>query len=91
MVEKELSEADMELFIRLMHPIPEEQDGSCPRIEWMGEDLGHCPGVGEWKCQLQEFRYGDLLYGGGDECKDYKPCNSSNHQSCPHYLKSVRK
>ena len=69
----------------LLHPVTQGQDSSCPDIEWMGEDLGQCPGVGEWKCMNQEDKYGDLLCGGGSENLDYKPCNCANHDECPVY------
>ena len=69
----------------LLHHPKQSQDTNCPDIEWMGEDLTHCSGVGEWKCKLQDDSYGDLLYGGGSENKDYKPCNCSDHNNCSIY------
>ena len=71
----------------MIHPVPDHQDLTCQHIEWMGEDLAHCPGVGEWKCLLQKVTYGDLLYGGCNENTDYEPCNHHNHEECPIYLK----
>lgn len=68
------------------HPPRENQDASCPHIEWMGEDLVHCPEIGEWKCMLQVYTYGDLLHGGGSENTDYRPCNHPNHERCSLYL-----
>ncbi|MBU3913302.1 MAG: hypothetical protein KKB21_03070 [Nanoarchaeota archaeon] len=94
MAEKELEElTDRQVkgWLRVIHPIPISQDGTCLHIEWMGEDLVHCPGVGEWKCKLQENNYGDLLYGGGSENLDYKPCNHPNHGDCQVYLAEMRK
>jgi len=65
---------------------PQVHDRACPFIEWMGEDLAQCPGVGEWKCKIQEYHYGDLLAGGGSENTDYQPCRCSNHNACKFYL-----
>ena len=70
--------------MKLLHPIPKNQDGNCPKIEWMG--LGHGSGVGEWKCLLQTETYGDLSRGGGSENLDYLPCNNSDYNKCPIYL-----
>ena len=75
---------------KLLHSVGQNQDGTCPKIEWMGEDLTHCPGIGEWKCKLQEERYGDLLYGGGNENLDYKPCNCLDHTKCVVYNREKR-
>lgn len=69
-----------------IHPTRGNQDASCPHIEWMGEDLGHCPGIGEWKCMLQSYQYGDLLHGGGSENTDYRSCNHPDHNKCSVYL-----
>ncbi len=91
MVEKEMSDIELKGLLKLLHPIPPNQDGTCPHIKWMGEDLVHCPGVGEWKCKIQEDRYGDLLYGGGYENLDYKPCSNPNHKRCSFYLDNSRK
>ena len=69
----------------ILHPVGPNQDINCPKIEWMGEDLTHCPGIGEWKCNLQSERYGDVSNGGGYENIDYKPCNCSNYEKCEFY------
>ena len=74
------------LLRRSIHHTKEDQDASCPHIQWMGEDLVHCPGVGEWKCMLQDYQYGDLLYGGGSENTDYRSCNHPDHNRCSVYL-----
>ncbi|MBU0470297.1 MAG: hypothetical protein KKA62_03585 [Nanoarchaeota archaeon] len=71
----------------LLHPARNNQDLNCPEIQWMGTDLIHCPGIGEWKCKLKTEIYGDLLCGGGYENLDYKPCNCSNYQICKVYNK----
>jgi hypothetical protein len=76
-------------ILRMCYPVPPTQDSSCPSIEWMG--LGHGSGIGEWKCKLQDYKYGDLLYGGGSENKDYKPCNCPDHNKCPVYLEQDKK
>ena len=68
---------------RLLHPTS-NQDIHCPHIKWMGEDLVHCPGIGEWKCLLQRFEYGDQ-YGVAHNI-DYKACNSPSHKSCQYFL-----
>ncbi len=80
-----------EEFLRAIHPVPAHQDSRCPFIEWMGEDLTHCLGVGEWKCKLQEYKYGDLLYGGWDENTDYRACNCSEHRACYIYFSHQQK
>jgi hypothetical protein len=88
MDEPERSDEEMRGLIERLHPIPKNQDGNCPHIVWMGEDLTQCPGIGEWKCMLQDDSYGDLLCGGGKENLDYKPCNHSNHNECHFYIKN---
>lgn len=74
------------LFTIVNHPSRENQDTTCPDIQWMGEDLVHCPGIGEWKCMLRDYQYGDLLYGGGSENTDYRSCDHPNHNKCSVYL-----
>ena len=74
---------------KLLHPNP-NVDLNCPVIEWMGEDLTQCPGVGEWKCKLQDYKYGDLLHGGGNENTDYYACDCKNHNSCPIYQNHIK-
>ena len=59
-------------------------DLSCPFTEWMGEDLVHCPGFGEWKCNLQEYRYAGDQYGL--DSKDYRACKVIDHSVCHIYL-----
>ncbi len=51
----------------LLHPnsLNSEQDIKCPKIIWQG--LGHGSGIGEWDCFLKTAKYGDLLYGDGQE------------------------
>jgi hypothetical protein len=67
---------------RLFHPVPEHQDAACPEIKWMGEDLGHCPGIGEHKCLLQGYHHGEY-----DQNQDYHACNNSDHNACAFYLR----
>ena len=78
----------LDAILRAMHPVPSGQDGGCPKIEWQG--LGHGSGIGGYKCLLQEDKYGDISHGGGSENLDYLPCNNSDHETCPVYLKSLR-
>jgi len=84
MDEGELGDEEIKNIFKKLHPVPPHQDGSCTHIEWMG--FGHGSGIGEWKCKLQEERYGDLLHGGGSENLDYKPCDASNYETCTVYL-----
>ena len=72
---------DLVDYITKSHHPTKGQDTDCPKIEWMGEDLNHCPGIGEWKCKLQE----DI--DPWDHTKDYKKCNCSDYKKCPVYLK----
>ena len=64
-------------------------DLSCPYHTWMGEDLNHCPGIGEWKCKLQEYWYASDQYGL--DSKDYRNCNIKNHKDCKLYINSMTK
>ena len=59
---------------------PGNADLFCPYIEWMGEDLGHCPGVGEWKCKLQRYEYASDQYGV--DSVDYRACAWADHTTC---------
>jgi len=68
---------DTNRILRIFHPIPKTQDGDCPHIRWMGEDLIHCPGIGEYKCMLQNYTHGEY-----DQNLDYQACNNTNHQKC---------
>jgi len=77
---------DSDAILRLLYPMPANQDSRCLHIEWMG--WGHGSGMGEWKCVLQDYTHGDLLYGGGSENTDHKPCNCSDHNSCDVYKKA---
>jgi len=61
----------------------EHNDLNCPHHVWMGEDLTHCSGVGEWKCKLQEYYYASDQYGL--DSKDYKQCSFKNHSECELY------
>ena len=79
---------DIDKLMRLLHPVSSDQDSSCSKLEWIG--LGHGSGVGEWKCRLQPYQYGDLLYGGGSENVDYKLCNCSDFHKCEFYNKEVK-
>jgi hypothetical protein len=72
--------------MRLFHTIPPEQDETCPHINWMYEDAIHLPGIGEWKCRLQEYHHGE--YG---QNLDYKPCNHQDHKTCPVFLANQQK
>ena len=83
MPEQHLDDKVLGDFLQVFHPVPKTQDGTCPHIEWMGEDLTHCPGVGEYKCKLQKESIGDQY---GISGFDYKPCNASDHKVCPLYL-----
>ncbi len=67
------------------------QDLNCPRGKRMWDDLAHGGGPSEWKCLLQDYRYGDLSHGGGSECLDYHPCNNSDHRTCRLYLERLDK
>lgn len=82
-------EARDRYLLQILHPVPETQDKNCPAIEWMGYDLVHVPGIGEWKCRLQEYQWGDLLYGSGSENTDYRACNNKDHNTCPYFLKKL--
>jgi hypothetical protein len=64
---------------------PHSADLSCPHSEWMGEDLAHCPGIGEWKCKLQEYWYASDQYG--IDSMDYRACNIKEHNQCEVYNK----
>ena len=76
-----------EFRLNVVHHARDNQDPNCPHIQWRGEDLVHCPGVGELKCMLQKETWGDLLYGGGSENTDYLDCNHPEHGKCSVYLK----
>ena len=73
-------------ILKTWYPVQPGQDANCPHLEWMG--MGHGSGIGEWKCLLQDYAYGDLLYGRGSENTDYKPCNCSDHNKCDVYKKA---
>ncbi len=83
-----LARENLDDLAKLVHPIPSTQDGTCPHIQWMGEDLVHCPGEGEYKCQLQKYEYGE--YGSGGNF-DYHPCNATDHTTCPFYISTQKK
>ena len=68
----------------LLHPTEANQDATCPKIEWMGYDLVHCPRIGEWKCKLQKIDVGGDQYGYSPQI-DYNPCNSPDHGACELY------
>jgi len=74
----------------LLHPAGKNQDVTCPQIEWMGEDLVHCPGIGEWKCKLQQHDCGGDQYGYSPQI-DYRPCNYKDHKMCSLYENSLKK
>jgi hypothetical protein len=84
-IKMEQKEISLDDFLRLLYPVPKNQDGKCPFIDWIG--LGHGSGIGEWKCRLQSYQYGDIQHGPGTENTDYNPCDCSNHKICPYYLK----
>lgn len=88
MVEKRLDDKVLGGFLQLVHPVPNEQDGSCPSIEWIGDDLVHCPGIGEYKCREQKFE--DPGEYGGISI-DYRKCNASDHTTCPFYINLQQK
>ena len=79
----------IDMLMRSLHQVSSEQDSSCSELEWGG--LGHGSDVGEWKCKLQSYKYGDLLYGGNSENIDYKVCDCSDHNQCEFYKKEVKK
>jgi hypothetical protein len=87
-MDDESKDRNLEAYIRLFffQPVPEHQDGDCPHIEWMGEDLNHCPGVGEYKCRIRTYRYGEY-----DQNMDYCPCVSDNYKTCWAYLERKKK
>jgi hypothetical protein len=64
---------DINYLNLLTHRLGHNQDGRCKYIEWMGEDLNHCPGIGEWKCKLRGYRYASDQYG--IDSYDYLECN----------------
>jgi hypothetical protein len=68
---------------------PHGADLSCEHAEWIGDDLIHCPGIGEWKCRLQEYWYASDQYG--IDSKDYRACNSKDHTNCEEYASEVKK
>ncbi len=88
MAEATIDDKVLDNFLQTIHPVLETQDANCPYIKWLGEDLNHCPGVGEYKCMEQKYEYGEYGYGGNF---DYQPCNSPNHATCPVYLKTQQK
>lgn len=75
---------------KLLHPAEKNQDINCPHIEWMGEDLVHCPGVGEWKCKLRSYDCGGDQYGYSPQI-DYRSCNCKDHEACSFYQNSLKK
>ena len=68
----------------LFHPVKKTQDGRCEYISWMGEDLIHCPGIGEWKCLLRKYSFISDQYGM--KSGDFLECNCRNHLNCKYYL-----
>ncbi|MCA9478269.1 MAG: hypothetical protein KC535_03930 [Nanoarchaeota archaeon] len=72
----------LEQLTRVLHPVPKHQDGRCPFIKWMGEDLMHCPGIGEYKCRISTYNYGEY-----NQNQDYNPCISNKHEECERYVK----
>ncbi|MBI2662063.1 hypothetical protein HYX11_01245 [Candidatus Woesearchaeota archaeon] len=83
MVEEGLDDKVLGCFLRLAYPVPITQDANCPQIEWMGEDLVHCPGVGEYKCKAQRFE--DLGEYGGISI-DYMVCKVRDHTTYQFYI-----
>ena len=71
---------DIDFALRLLHPA-KGQDTDCPNIAWMGYDLCHCPGYGDWKCESQKVI--DKWRG----TTGYNACNCSDYKKCPVYLK----
>jgi len=73
----------------LIHGIdnPRNADLSCPHNEWMGEDLNHCLGIGEWKCILQKYGYASDQYG--IDSIDYRACNIKNFSECDFYKNNL--
>ena len=73
----------------LLHPDSQkkEQDINCPKILWQG--LGHGSGIGNWCCVLNSQKYGDVLYGGGQENSEILPCDYSDFQNCPRLEKYI--
>lgn len=69
----------------LLHGLdnPNNASISCPYAEWMGDDLVHVPGVGEWKCKLQKYYYASDQYG--IDSSDYGPCMIKDHTACNLY------
>jgi hypothetical protein len=77
---------DIAYLNRLVHKLKKNQDGRCEYIEWMGYDLNHCPGIGEWKCKLSGH-FEPAEYGGREF--DYNECNCRDFNMCERYLKST--
>ncbi|MGV8086477.1 MAG: hypothetical protein ACP5N1_02510 [Candidatus Woesearchaeota archaeon] len=65
-----------------------KSDIFCEYAKWMGEDLNHCPGIGEWKCNLQKYYYASDQYGY--DSMDYKACNNNDHTQCKIYLNTIK-
>jgi len=84
--DKEMKDGDLEILLKAIHPVPKTQDGNCPHISWMGYDLGQCPGIGDWKCMIQQVACGEF-----GECVDYNNCSNPSHGSCPVYLNKGKK
>ena len=63
MDEKNTDSVEERIIEILLHDNPKKADLSCEHAQWMGEDLNHCPGVGEWKCMLQKYGYASDQYG----------------------------
>ena len=84
----DLDDVLLDMVQKAVHPVPPAQDGGCPHIKWLGEDLVHCPGIGEWKCMQQQYEYGEYGYGGNF---DYRECNAANHNTCLVYLAAQKK
>lgn len=86
MSKEKLDDNYIDSIIRLLHPVPKRQNGNCPYIEWMGYDLGHCPGVGEYKCKLSTY-----VHGKYDQNFSYDACNSKDYNECFRYKLSQAK
>jgi hypothetical protein len=61
----------------------DNSDLNCPFNTWMGYDLIHCPGIGEWKCLLKKYYYASDQYGY--DSIDYNFCNVDNYKTCKLY------
>lgn len=66
---------------------PHGADIRCEHSQWMGEDLNHCHGIGEWKCMLKGYAYASDQYG--IDSYDYMRCSGKDFNNCETYNKNI--